>query len=151
MTQSKALIIVIVMSLALNLFLVGYLFGDKTRGHFKRPPHFGFSMKDKLNELSPERQEQMRPYLKQTKKQLRQNKRNMHQHRKALEELFSKENINEEAIKHHFMQLQILSNNSIMLTQENMLQIMQQLTPDERKKMMQKHQPHPPAPPPGPL
>jgi len=150
MKFSSSLKVIFFLSLAANVFLVGYLIGDRSKGFMKHSMHGRYMMKEMMQGLSPESRAKVKPILRDSKHTLKSNMKQIHSHRQKIAEILVQEPLDTQMLKAQFDSIQHLSGTNIAQSQQAMYQALITLSLSERQAVAEhlkqpprrRHRPH---------
>ena len=132
--KNRAIIVVLICSLALNLLLIGGLIG---RSVFGGPPiHLPNHMGWMLQNLSDEKRKELRPQLKERSGSLRTVRQEMRDARQRLSSAITEEPLDEKKLNLALKDLRSASNKFQLVTHENMRTILREMKLEDREKAL---------------
>lgn len=143
MKLSTSLKVILFVSLAANVFLIGYLIGESSHGFKRHSMHERHMMRAMLKDLSPETKQKVEPLLKTSKETFKNNKKQIRKHRQEIANLLMQESLDKEQLQSHFTAIQKLANEKISTSQQMMYEAILHLSPQERKAIAEHLQKHP--------
>lgn len=141
--KSKALILILACSLALNVFALGFYVG----GQFKSGKNETFwQPKERFTQLSDDLKAKIKPVIREEQSKMRENRRQIGQLRKEVRGLLSEEPISRERVEAQFDKIRELSCENIQSAQTILLETIMQADPQARELMLQKMRARPKPP-----
>lgn len=138
MKLSNGIKLTLVISLVLNVFLIGYLAGGYARPFHKPMTHERIMLKELFKGIPAETREKLKPEIKQTKQQLKSNMRLIRESRQAIAGILETDPLDTLALKAEFKKIQDLSHENIAISQNSLYQAIQSLSVEERKALAQR-------------
>ncbi len=157
MNTNKTLGIILIISVALNLLVLGVLGGITFAGmrqdhaapyaHPRTPPAgpYLFNPRAFIHALPPQARRKAHKDIMQTIRQTRQIRKNIRQTRDQLTTLLAAKTFDAEAVEQHFTRLRALQNEQDALGQMLLIKILNELPPDARRRAINAAAPPPSA------
>jgi uncharacterized membrane protein len=136
--------VLLIASLALNLFIVAFVFGQATRGYFdegRRPFDRGNPRVDwteMVDRLPPDARDEARTVLRESGEEMRILARSLQQAREAATRAALADPYDEEVARAAFAEVRQRTDDIQRLIQEGLLRIAGNLDPDERRRMFER-------------
>ncbi len=149
--KSKWLLAILVLSLALNLALVGFLIGRSSAGFAGGDPTRGFPRWAMLD-MSPERRAELRPAMSSQRASMRRQLRGMRKHHDALRAAVAANPFEAAALDAALADMRTAHAQVESLNHAAFREFVSQLSAAERQQLAEQlNRPHPrrPRPPPG--
>ncbi len=132
--RNRAVIVILICSLALNLLFVGGLIGRSVFGG--SPGHLPNHMGWMLRNLSDEQRKELRPQLKERSGSLRVVRQEMRDARQRLSSAILEDPLDEESLKLALEDLRTASNKFQIVTHDNMTIVLRKMELEDRKKAL---------------
>ena len=134
MSTSKWTLLALVVSIALNLLLAGYLVGRINKGTAPQAHDPTFTFPQFARHLSKTRRDEMRPMIRQHMRHLRPDVRQMRGHRQALNTAITAQPFDPEALAQALSAMHTAQQKLLIGTQESFVQFVTALSKEERQQ-----------------